>query len=57
VLGPDGNFYGTTASGGANQYYGTVFKIDRAGELTTLYRARTYLTNQAKERMMGLAGV
>jgi uncharacterized repeat protein (TIGR03803 family) len=37
VLGPDGNFYGTTASGGANQYYGTVFKIDRAGELTTLY--------------------
>jgi len=32
----DGNFYGTTSSGGANNY-GTVFKIAPAGILTTLY--------------------
>jgi len=36
VLGPDGNFYGTTISGGANGY-GTVYKITPAGTLTTLY--------------------
>ncbi len=34
----DGNFYGTTLSGGANgPYYGTVFKITPTGTLTTLY--------------------
>jgi uncharacterized repeat protein (TIGR03803 family) len=32
----DGNFYGTTAFGGAHGD-GTVFKITRSGELTTLY--------------------
>jgi uncharacterized repeat protein (TIGR03803 family) len=32
----DGNFYGTTASGGANQG-GTLFKVTPAGGLTTLY--------------------
>ncbi len=36
VLGTDGNFYGTTPSGGANGW-GTVFKITPAGALTTLY--------------------
>jgi uncharacterized repeat protein (TIGR03803 family) len=36
VQGTDGNFYGTTASGGANGY-GTIFKITPAGTLTTLY--------------------
>ncbi|MGC2111143.1 MAG: choice-of-anchor tandem repeat GloVer-containing protein [Candidatus Korobacteraceae bacterium] len=36
VRGPDGNFYGTTANGGANNY-GTVFKVTPAGALTTLY--------------------
>lgn len=36
VLATDGNFYGTTAAGGAHQL-GTVFKITAAGELTTLY--------------------
>jgi uncharacterized repeat protein (TIGR03803 family) len=36
VLGTDGNFYGTTAYGGANGY-GTVFKITPAGALTTLH--------------------
>jgi uncharacterized repeat protein (TIGR03803 family) len=39
----DGNFYGTTSSGGtpsgngSNRYSGTVFKITPAGALTTLY--------------------
>jgi len=36
TLGTDGNFYGITASGGANQY-GTAFKITSNGTLTTLY--------------------
>ena len=36
VLGRDGNFYGATASGGANNA-GTVFKITPAGTLTTIY--------------------
>ncbi len=35
VQATDGNFYGTTSSGGANGY-GTVFKITPAGALTTL---------------------
>jgi len=38
----DGNFYGTTAAGGANangsgDFYGTVFKIAPGGKLTTLH--------------------
>jgi uncharacterized repeat protein (TIGR03803 family) len=33
---PNGNFYGTTAQGGANGY-GTVFEITSTGTLTTLY--------------------
>jgi len=36
VQGADGNFYGTTALGGANGG-GTVFRITPAGALTTLY--------------------
>jgi uncharacterized repeat protein (TIGR03803 family) len=36
VQGIDGNFYGTTESGGANGF-GTVFKITPGGTLTTLY--------------------
>jgi uncharacterized repeat protein (TIGR03803 family) len=36
VRGTDGNFYGTTASGGAH-FQGAVFKIDAAGTLTTLH--------------------
>ena len=37
VQGVDGNFYGTTPTGGANDNAGTVFKITPAGTLTTLY--------------------
>jgi len=37
TLGTDGNFYGTTYYGGANNYYGTIFKITPRGSLTTLY--------------------
>jgi len=33
----DGNFYGTTANGGAYRDYGTVFKMTPGGKLTTLY--------------------
>jgi uncharacterized repeat protein (TIGR03803 family) len=36
VLGTDGNFYGTTADGGAYGE-GSVFKITRHGKLTTIY--------------------
>jgi uncharacterized repeat protein (TIGR03803 family) len=36
VEGLDGNFYGTTSSGGANGY-GEVFKVTRYGGLTVLY--------------------
>jgi uncharacterized repeat protein (TIGR03803 family) len=36
VQGCDGNFYGTTQSGGTN-WYGTVFKISPNGVLTSLY--------------------
>jgi uncharacterized repeat protein (TIGR03803 family) len=39
VQGTDGNFYGTTKSGGANIYYGTIFKINPTPPytLTPLY--------------------
>ena len=37
VQGTDGNIYGTTYGGGANQYYGTVFKITLSGTFTSLY--------------------
>jgi uncharacterized repeat protein (TIGR03803 family) len=36
VLGSDGNFYGTTSVGGANNL-GTIFEITPRGRLTTLY--------------------
>jgi uncharacterized repeat protein (TIGR03803 family) len=32
-----GNLYGTTYSGGANTYYGTVYEVDTAGSETVLY--------------------
>lgn len=37
VQAADGDLYGTTSIGGANVYYGTVFKISLSGALTTLY--------------------
>src|ERR1022692_3233072 len=37
VQAANGDFYGTTAYGGANGHYGTVFKITPGGTLTTLY--------------------
>jgi uncharacterized repeat protein (TIGR03803 family) len=38
VQGSDGNFYGTTLTGGnSSSYYGTVFRITSTGVLTTLY--------------------
>jgi uncharacterized repeat protein (TIGR03803 family) len=37
VQGTDGNFYGTTPSGGVHQSAGTVFKITPSGTITTLY--------------------
>jgi uncharacterized repeat protein (TIGR03803 family) len=37
MQGSDGNLYGTTLGGGANQYYGTIYKLTPAGTLTTLY--------------------
>ena len=36
IQGTDGNFYGSTSVGGANNS-GTIFSITRQGELTTLY--------------------
>lgn len=36
VLGSDGNFYGATSNGGADDF-GTVFRISSTGDLTTLY--------------------
>jgi len=38
VQGSDGNFYGTTESGGVNGSSGTVFKMTPGGTLTTLYQ-------------------
>jgi uncharacterized repeat protein (TIGR03803 family) len=38
VQGTDGNFYGTTRSGGVFAQWGTVFKLTPTGVLTTLHR-------------------
>jgi len=37
LMGTDGNFYGTTENGGANNGVGTVFDITPTGQLTTLH--------------------
>jgi uncharacterized repeat protein (TIGR03803 family) len=37
IQGRDGDFYGTTAGGGANGNFGTIFKITPGSALTTLY--------------------
>jgi uncharacterized repeat protein (TIGR03803 family) len=41
VLATDGNFYGTTGTGGANDF-GTFFKITPAGKLSTLHSFTNY---------------
>ena len=37
IKGLDGNFYGTTSAGGANNGYGTVYRMTPTGDLTTIY--------------------
>jgi uncharacterized repeat protein (TIGR03803 family) len=37
IQGSNGDFYGTTPTGGTNGGWGTVFKINASGALTTLY--------------------
>jgi len=37
IVGGDGNFYGVTTGGGANDGFGTVFQLTPAGTLTVLY--------------------
>jgi uncharacterized repeat protein (TIGR03803 family) len=51
VLGSDGNFYGTTASGGGNGE-GSVYQITPSGTLTTIYSfcAQTACTDGATPR-------
>jgi uncharacterized repeat protein (TIGR03803 family) len=44
VQGRDGDFYGTTSSGGTNSF-GTVFRISSAGTLSTLYQFGGYSTD------------
>ena len=57
MLATDGNFYGTTSNGGANQEFnfgaGTVFEITPAGKLTTLYNFCS-LTNSQGDCLDGL---
>ena len=53
VRGNDGNYYGTTRNGGANNY-GTVFKLTPAGEITTLVEFTGYgATNKGSQPMGG----
>jgi len=52
VLGTDGNFYGTTVYGGANNV-GTVFKVTPDGTLTTLYSFCTARSCTAGDRPSG----
>lgn len=37
LLGFDGNFYGTASGGGANNFYGTVFRVTPSGTFATLH--------------------
>ncbi len=55
VLATDGNFYGTTYSGGANSY-GTVFKITPDGTLTTLHSFQGYPTEGSNSQAVLVQG-
>ena len=55
VQGTDGNFYGMTGAGGANNA-GTVFKITPTGTLTTLYDFAPSLTARTAPTTPLLAG-
>jgi uncharacterized repeat protein (TIGR03803 family) len=50
VLGPDGNFYGTTAHGGSNGF-GVIFKITPTGTLTVVHN---FLVNDGGASESGL---
>ena len=58
VQGYDGNFYGTTSSGGAYAYsggsFGTVFRISPSGVLTTLYSFSNSPSDGAVPSQLGL---
>ena len=55
VLGANGNFYGVTYGGGANQF-GSVFEITPSGVLTTLYSfcSQTNCTDGSRPGVLGL---
>lgn len=38
IQGSDGNFYGTTSGRGSGDPFGTIFRLDSSGTLTTLHR-------------------
>ena len=42
VLDAKGNLYGTTATGTTNSFYGTVYKLNKSGELTVLHQLNGY---------------
>lgn len=54
----DGNFYGTTLTGGTNGGYGTVFKITPSGQLTVLFsfNGGTYGGNPRGKLVLGHDG-
>jgi uncharacterized repeat protein (TIGR03803 family) len=56
LLGSDGNFYGSTGSGGASGY-GTVFSFTKAGKLTTLHSFDNTDGSTIKHLMQGSSGI
>ena len=57
VQGRDGNFYGTTSTGGGIQNGGTVFRISPGGSLTTLWMFDLRVANGDYDGSNPLAGV
>lgn len=53
VQGRDGNFYGTTFKGGAYGF-GTIFKMTRSGELTTLVEFTGYDSGKAFQNQVNI---